>query len=61
MTAMLPAKGPWPHPYYELPDAFPWSSELEWMDDASHFLQVDAPERTVEHILAFDRDEARKV
>ena len=19
---MLPAKGPWPHPYYELPDAF---------------------------------------
>jgi pimeloyl-ACP methyl ester carboxylesterase len=29
-------------------------SELAWMDDASHFLQVDAPERTVEHILAFD-------
>jgi pimeloyl-ACP methyl ester carboxylesterase len=30
-------------------------SDFEWMDDASHFLQVDAPERTVEHILAFDR------
>ena len=31
-------------------------SELAWMDDASHFLQVDAPERTVEHIVAFDRE-----
>ena len=29
-------------------------SELVWMDDASHFLQVDAPERTVEQILSFD-------
>jgi pimeloyl-ACP methyl ester carboxylesterase len=33
-------------------------SELAWMDDASHFLQVDAPERTVEHILGFDGREA---
>ncbi len=33
-------------------------SELAWMDDASHFLQVDAPGPTVEHILAFDRDGA---
>ena len=31
-------------------------SELTWMDDASHFLQVDAPERTIEHIVAFDRE-----
>jgi pimeloyl-ACP methyl ester carboxylesterase len=30
-------------------------SELVWMDDASHFLHVDAPERTVAEILAFDR------
>jgi pimeloyl-ACP methyl ester carboxylesterase len=29
-------------------------SELVWMDDASHFLHVDAPERTVEQILSFD-------
>jgi pimeloyl-ACP methyl ester carboxylesterase len=29
-------------------------SEFVWMDDASHFLHVDAPERTVEQILAFD-------
>ncbi len=29
-------------------------SELAWMDDASHFLQVDAPERTVEQIVSFD-------
>jgi pimeloyl-ACP methyl ester carboxylesterase len=29
-------------------------SELAWMDDASHFLQVDAPERTVEEIASFD-------
>jgi pimeloyl-ACP methyl ester carboxylesterase len=29
-------------------------SELVWMDDASHFLQVDAPERTVEQIVSFD-------
>ena len=29
-------------------------SELVWMDDASHFLQVDAPERTVEQIVTFD-------
>ena len=41
---MLPAKGPWPHP---------------WYDDASHFLQVDAPERTVEQIVSFDADAAR--
>ncbi|MEA2748936.1 MAG: hypothetical protein QOI41_3079 [Myxococcales bacterium] len=31
-------------------------SELVWMDDASHFLQVDAPERTVEQITSFDPD-----
>jgi len=30
-------------------------SELVWMEDASHFLQVDAPERTVEEIVGFDR------
>jgi len=29
-------------------------SELVWMDDASHFLQVDAPERTVAQITSFD-------
>jgi pimeloyl-ACP methyl ester carboxylesterase len=29
-------------------------SELVWMDDASHFLHVDAPERTVDQILEFD-------
>lgn len=29
-------------------------SELVWMDDCSHFLHVDAPERTVEEIFAFD-------
>ncbi|MBX3192027.1 MAG: alpha/beta hydrolase [Labilithrix sp.] len=29
-------------------------SELVWMEDASHFLQVDAPERTVDQILSFD-------
>jgi pimeloyl-ACP methyl ester carboxylesterase len=34
-------------------------SELVWMDDASHFLQVDAPERTVEQILGFDAAGAR--
>ena len=31
-------------------------SELVWMDDASHFLQVDAPERTVAQIMSFDRE-----
>jgi pimeloyl-ACP methyl ester carboxylesterase len=31
-------------------------SELVWVDDASHFLQVDAPERTVEQIVSFDRE-----
>lgn len=31
---------------------------LTWMDDASHFLQVDAPERTVEQIVSFDREAA---
>jgi pimeloyl-ACP methyl ester carboxylesterase len=30
-------------------------SELVWMDDASHFLHIDAPERTVEQIVQFDR------
>lgn len=30
-------------------------SELVWMDDASHFLHVDAPERTVAQITEFDR------
>jgi pimeloyl-ACP methyl ester carboxylesterase len=34
-------------------------SELVWMDDASHFLQVDAPERTVEQIVTFDASAAR--
>ncbi len=29
-------------------------SELVWFDDASHFLHVDAPERTVARILEFD-------
>jgi pimeloyl-ACP methyl ester carboxylesterase len=29
-------------------------SELVWFEDASHFLQVDAPERTVDAVLAFD-------
>lgn len=29
-------------------------SDLVWMDDASHFLQVDAPERTVDEIVSFD-------
>jgi pimeloyl-ACP methyl ester carboxylesterase len=33
-------------------------SELVWMDDASHFLQVDAPERTVHEISVFDPLEA---
>jgi pimeloyl-ACP methyl ester carboxylesterase len=31
-------------------------SELVWMDDASHFLQVDAPERTVAQLMSFDPD-----
>lgn len=31
-------------------------SELVWMDGVSHFLQVDAPERTVAEITSFDRD-----
>jgi len=31
-------------------------SELVWMDDASHFLQVDAPERTVDQIVSFDSE-----
>lgn len=29
-------------------------SELVWMDDTSHFLQVDSPERTVDQIVSFD-------
>lgn len=29
-------------------------SELVWMDDASHFLHIDAPERTVAQIVDFD-------
>lgn len=29
-------------------------SELVWIDDASHFLHVDAPERTVAEITGFD-------
>ncbi len=33
-------------------------SELVWMDDASHFLQVDAPERTVAQIVSFDPERA---
>jgi len=31
-------------------------SEFVWMDDASHFLHVDAPERTVAEIKGFDAD-----
>jgi pimeloyl-ACP methyl ester carboxylesterase len=31
-------------------------SELVWMDDASHFLQVDAPERTVDELVSFDAE-----
>src|SRR5690606_22990003 len=31
-------------------------SELAWMDGVSHFLHVDAPERTVAEITSFDRD-----
>jgi pimeloyl-ACP methyl ester carboxylesterase len=34
-------------------------SELVWMDDASHFLHVDAPERTVAEIRDFDRASVR--
>lgn len=30
-------------------------SELVWIEDASHFLHVDAPERTVQKIVEFDR------
>ena len=33
-------------------------SRLVWFDDASHFLQVDAPERTVREIFDFDRESA---
>lgn len=33
-------------------------SELVWMDDASHFLHVDAPERTVHEITSFDPTDA---
>lgn len=29
-------------------------SELVWMDDASHFLHIDAPERTVDLVFSFD-------
>jgi len=29
-------------------------SELVWLDDASHFMHVDAPERTVHEITSFD-------
>jgi pimeloyl-ACP methyl ester carboxylesterase len=32
-------------------------SELVWIDDASHFVQVDAPERTVQEITSFDAPE----
>lgn len=31
-------------------------SELVWMDEASHFLHIDAPERTVAQIVDFDRE-----
>lgn len=31
-------------------------AELVWFDRSSHFLQVDAPERTVDEILAFDAE-----
>jgi pimeloyl-ACP methyl ester carboxylesterase len=33
-------------------------SELVWMDDASHFLQVDAPGPTVAQIVSFDEGAA---
>jgi pimeloyl-ACP methyl ester carboxylesterase len=33
-------------------------SRLVWIDDASHFLQVDAPERTVREIFDFDAESA---
>lgn len=36
-------------------------SELVWMHDASHLLQVDAPERTVTEITKFDPDYADQV
>jgi pimeloyl-ACP methyl ester carboxylesterase len=32
-------------------------SQLVWVDGASHFLQVDAPERTVHEIISFDPPE----
>ncbi|MBX3232788.1 MAG: alpha/beta hydrolase [Labilithrix sp.] len=32
------------------------SAKLVWMADASHFLHVDAPERTVAELLAFDAE-----
>jgi pimeloyl-ACP methyl ester carboxylesterase len=31
-------------------------SNLRWVEDSSHFVQVDQPTRTVEEILAFDRN-----
>jgi pimeloyl-ACP methyl ester carboxylesterase len=43
-----------------VPPEFGWryqkllpNAELVWFDGASHFLQVDAPERTVEEIMRF--------
>lgn len=33
-------------------------SRLVWVDDASHFVQVDAPERTVQEIFDFDAPSA---
>ncbi len=36
-------------------------SELVWVDDASHFLQVDAPERTVTEITSFDPEHEEQV
>jgi pimeloyl-ACP methyl ester carboxylesterase len=34
---MLPAKGPWPHPYYEVPDAF---VDVSFDDEQSHARRV---------------------
>lgn len=31
-------------------------SELVWIEDSSHFLQVEAPERTVSEIVSFDAE-----
>ena len=45
--AVDPASGP---KYQKL---FP-GAKLKWVEDSSHFLQVDAPERTTQEIIDFD-------